>query len=880
MSLSSGTKLGPYEIQSQLGAGGMGEVYRALDTRLERTVAVKVLLTHLSSDTNLRDRFDREARTISSLNHPNICHLYDVGSQNGASYLVMEFLEGETLADRLRKGPLPLEQVLKCGIEICEGLERAHKSGVIHRDLKPSNIMLTRNGAKLMDFGLAKPVMGESSALTQTLAAGSHPLTAEGTIVGTFQYMSPEQVEGKECDVRGDIFALGAVLYEMVTGRPAFEGKTAASTIAALLAADPAPISSVQPLSPPALEATIKSCLAKDPDERLQTVHDVKLQLKWIKEGGSISGLPAAPVRVRSKWGKAGWLVAAGLFLLLMAGAGAWWFSAQQTPRALHFNSSLTMSANDVALSPDGHTLAIIAYSDQTTKYMLWTHPVGGRGATPIPGTEDAVHPFWSPDSRSIAFFAQGKLKKVDMSPGASVQTLSDAPHGRGGSWNRDGVIIFAPEFFNGIYQISLSGGTPVQVTTPDVQRFESSHRWPVFLPDGKHFLYTAANFSGHFEANGIYLGSLGSEEKRLIVPASSNSAYADPGYLLFMRDNSLVAQRFNFKNYTLTGEPHTVSDEVQYFPQTDLALFGVAGKSILVTQTGTGGDKYQLMWFDRNGNPQGVIGVPGGYANPTISPDGRRLAFEQTDRNGRNVDIWIQDLKTNGTIRFTFGPGLNEMPVWSADGRQIVFVSSRTTHFTLYRKNSDGSGVDQQLADLGVAEQGAWDSSRDGKSLLARKENELWYLTLPDLQAKPLLQPKWTIRNAQFSPDGKFVAYASNETGVWEIYVSPFPSAAGKWQISRGGSEPRWRRDGKELFYLSSDGKIMAVPVKTGNTFEAGVPVTLFQTHMRQAISAQDMFSYAVTEDGKKFLVNTKVESTSAAPLSVVLNWTADLER
>jgi len=880
MSLSSGTKLGPYEIQSQLGVGGMGEVYRARDTRLDRTVAIKVLLTHLSSNSNLRERFDREARTISCLNHPNICHLYDVGSQNGTSYLVMEFLEGETLSDRLSKGPLPLEQVLKYGIEICEGLEKAHKSGVMHRDLKPSNIMLTRNGAKLMDFGLAKPVIAESSGLTQTLVAGNQPLTSEGTIVGTFQYMSPEQVEGKECDPRGDIFALGAVLYEMVTGRAAFAGKTTASTIAAILAADPAPISSIKPLSPPALEATIRSCLAKDSDERLQTVHDVKLQLKWIKEGGSISGYPAVPPRAHSRFSSAGWWVAAGLLLLLIAGAGTWWYNSRQTPLALHFNSSFTLPTNDVALSPDGRTLAVIAYSDQTTKYMLWTHSIGGRGATMIAGTEDATHPFWSPDSRTIGFFAQGKLKKVDASSASSVQTLCNAPHGRGGAWNRDGVIVFSPEFFDGLYRISVAGGIPVQITKPDADHFESSHRWPVFLPDGKHFLYTAANFSGHFEANGIYLGSLESTDKRLIVSASSNVAYAEPGYLLYMRDNSLVAQRFDLGSFSLSGETHTISDEVQYFPQTDLALFGVAGKSVLVTQTGTGGDKYQLTWFDRSGKEQGAVGSPGGYANPSISADGRRLAFEQTDRNGRNVDIWIQDLKTNGTIRFTFGPGLNEIPIWSPDGKQIVFGSSRATHFELYRKNSDGSGAEQQLTDLGVSEQGTWDWSRDGKYILARKNNELWYFTIPDLQAKPFLQPKWSLRNAQFSPDGKFVAYASNETGVWEVYVSPFPSGDGKWQISRGGSEPRWRKDGKELFYLSPDGKIMAVPVKTGNTFEAGVPNTLFQTHMRQAISAQDLFSYAVTNDGQKFLVNTKVETSNAAPLSVVLNWTSDLEK
>ena len=892
MALTSGTRLGPYEIQSPLGAGGMGEVYRARDTRLDRTVAIKILSSQLSSNPEAKQRFDREARSISSLSHPNVCQLYDVGSQDGTSYLVMEYLEGETLADRLRKGPLPLEQVLKCGIEICEGLEKAHKCGVVHRDLKPGNIMLTRSGAKLMDFGLAKPATPASpavSGLTQTLATPQQPLTVAGTVVGTFQYMAPEQLEGKESDVRSDIFALGAVLYEMITGKRAFEGKTAASTIAAILAADPAPISSVQPLSPPALEATVKSCLAKDPDERLQTAHDVKLQLKWIQQSGSSSRLPAAasPHTYRDR---AGWVVAGLLSLLLIGGGAAWWLAPQQRSHAMYFNSPVTLSANDVALSPDGRTLALVAYWDQTSKYVLWTHPVGGRGTTPVPGTEDASHPFWSPDGHAIAFFAQGKLKKVDLSSagsasggslsGGSAQVLCDAPNGRGGTWNRDGIILFVPNFFTGIFRTSSAGGTPVEITKPDPARFESSHRWPVFLPDGRHFLYLAANFSGQFDKNEIFVGSLDSDEKRPIVGASSNVAYADPGYLLYIRDNALVAQKFDARTYALSGEARTISDEVQYFPQTDLALFDVAGKGTLVTQTGGGADKNQLIWFDRAGKSMGAIGAPGGFANPSISPDGRRLAFEQTDLDGRHVDIWIHDLASNGTARLTFGPGLSEIPIWSPDGKRIEFGTQKKLIFNLYEKNSDGSGSERELADLNAQEQGPWDWSRDGKYILVRKDTELWYLSMPDLQAKPYLQPKWILRNGQFSPDGKWVAYASNEAGKWEVYVSPFPNGSSKWQVSRGGGEPRWRRDGKELFYLSAEGKMMAVPVRLGSSFEAGPPVPLFQTHIRQPISAQDVFSYDVTADGQRFLVNTKVDTPKAAPLSVILNWSSEMEK
>jgi eukaryotic-like serine/threonine-protein kinase len=888
MALTSGTLLGPYEIQSPLGAGGMGEVYRARDTRLDRTVAIKILSSHLSSNPEARQRFDREARSISSLSHPNVCQLYDVGSQEGTSYLVMEYLEGETLADRLRKGPLPLEQVLKYGIEICEGLEKAHKCGVIHRDLKPGNIMLTKSGAKLMDFGLAKPVLPASpasSGLTQTLATPRDPLTMAGMVVGTFQYMAPEQVEGGEADVRSDIFALGAVLYEMVTGRRAFEGKTAASTIPAILAADPPPMSSRQPLSPLALEATVKSCLAKDPDERLQTAHDVKLQLRWIQESGWSSRLLAAAPSGRKSRERVGWVVAGLLLLLLIGGGAAWWLGPQQHSRAMYFNSPVTLSANDIALSPDGRTLALVAYWDQTSKYVLWTHPVGGRGATPVPGTEDASHPFWSPDGHAIAFFAQGKLKKIDFSSGGttaggSAQVLCDAPHGRGGAWNREGIILFVPNFFSGIFRTSSGGGTPVEITKPDAARFESSHRWPVFLPDGRHFLYLAANFSGQFDKNEIFVGSLDSDEKRPIVGASSNVAYAEPGYLLYIRDNALVAQKFDARTYVLSGEARTISDEVQYFPQTDLALFDVAGTGTLVTQTGGGADKNQLIWFDRSGKTLGAIGAPGGFANPSISPDGRRLAFEQTDTDGRHVDIWIHDLASSASARLTFGPGLSEIPIWSPDGKRIDFGTQKKLIFNLYEKNADGSGSERELADLGAQEQGPWDWSRDGKYILVRKDTELWYLSSPDLQAKPYLQPKWILRNGQFSPDGKWVAYASNEAGKWEVYVSPFPNGSSKWQVSRGGGEPRWRRDGKELFYLSAEGKMMAVAVKLGNSFEAGPPMALFQTHIRQPISAQDVFSYDVTADGQKFLINTKVDTPKAAPLSVILNWSSEMEK
>jgi len=882
MPLPSGTKLGPYEIQSPLGAGGMGEVYRARDTRLDRTVAIKVLPTHLSSDPTLQQRFDREARTISGLSHPNICHLYDVGTQDGTSFLVMEYLEGETLADRLRKGPLPLDQVLKCGIEICDGLERAHRSGVVHRDLKPGNIMLTKSGAKLMDFGLAKPALPPSTpatGMTQTLATAQHPLTTQGMLVGTFQYMSPEQIEGKEADARSDIFSLGAVLYEMITGKRAFEGKNTASTIAAILAAEPKPISAVQPLSPPPLEATVKSCLAKDPDERLQTAHDAKLQLKWIAENPSSLRLPAASER--KSWDRLVWPIAVVL-LATLGVAALLWLHGREQPQALYFNSPAPSPADYVALSPDGRTLALVAYSEQANKNVMWLHPVGSRSATVVPGTEGASYPFWSPDGRSLAFFAQGKLKTIEVGAGRSAQVIADAPFGRGGAWNRDGVIVFTPDAWSGLYRIPASGGTPVQVTKPDVAQYQVSDRWPVFLPNGRHFLYLACNFSGRLDKNMIMLASLDSSETRPITTASTNAFYADPGYLVYWRDNALVAQRFDVRNYTLSGEPRIVSDAVQYYPQTNFAVFAVAGGTLVAqTNVARGSHKSQLLWFDRHGKQVGSVGPPQQLANPKLSPDGRRVSVDKTDTDGRHVNVWVHDLNNEAAARLGFGPWLEQVTVWSPDGKQLIYTSNEKLFFSLYTKNSDGSGSAQSFVDFGTPQQGPWDWSRDGKYLLARKERELWYLTMPDRQPHPLLQSQSLVRNAQFSPDSKFVAYASAETGNWEVYVSPFPSFSSKWEVSRdGGEEPRWRRDGKELFYLAPDGRLMAVDVKTTSGFEAGSPVALFQTHPRQPISAMDFFTYDVTADGQKFLVNTKVDTVNSAPLSVILNWSTDLEK
>src|SRR6266403_4820232 len=846
MALLPGTKLGPYEIGAALGAGGMGEVYRALDTRLDRTVAIKILPEQLSADPVGKQRFEREAKTISRLNHPHICVLHDVGSHDGIDYLVMECVEGETLAKRLEKGPLPLEQVLKYGMQIADALDKAHRSGVVHRDLKPGNIMLTSTGAKLLDFGLAKPAAPLASVATLTaMAVKQSPATEQGAIVGTFQYMSPEQVEGRELDGRSDIFSLGAVLYEMVTGKRAFEGKSQLSVASAILEKEPETISAAKPMTPPALEHAVKKCLSELPDERWQSASDLASELKWIAESGSQTGVAGRAPVGRTKWQRASGLLAATFFLLAAAGGAAWWKESNRRVPPMYFHSPVPFAANDLALSPDGRTLAIVAYSAQANNYVLWTNEVGGRQTNSLAGTQGASYPFWSPDGKFIGFFADGKLKKVDAS-GGQTQVLCDAPNGRGGAWNRDGVIVFTPDALQGLFRVSSWGGSPVELTKPDGSRFQASHRWPVFLPDGKHFLYLASNFSGQLEYNAIFLGSLDSQETRLLVNTSANAAYAEPGYLLYLRDSTLVAQPFDRRGYVLSGEPHTLNDDVLYTPLVDRAVFSVSSGAVLVTQTGKGAALSQLMWFDRSGKPAGTVGVPGSYNNVRLSPDGRRIATDQTDTDGRNIDIWVHELVRGTVTRLTFDPSLDEAP-------------------------DLGPGL---LAN-------AWDWSRDGKYALIRKGIELWYFSWSERVAKPLLQAKWTVRNAQFSPDGRWVAYASNETGRMEIYVSAFPTANGKWQLSSaGGQEPRWRRDGKELFYLSAEGKMMAVTVNTGAGFEAGSPVALFQPHRRQPVSAQDFFSYDVSGDAQRFLIATRVDEANAAPPSVFLNWVSEMEK
>ena len=885
MALSSGTKLGPYEIVSAIGAGGMGEVYRARDTRLDRTVAIKILPSHLSENAAAKERFEREAKAISSLSHGNICHLYDVGQQDGVSFLVMEYLEGETLASRLAKGPLPLEQVLRIGAEIADGLDKAHRSGVIHRDLKPGNIMLTKSGAKLMDFGLAKattPASPPSSELTQTVANASAPLTAQGTVVGTFQYMSPEQVEGKEADARSDIFALGAVLYEMTTGKRAFEGKTTASVLAAVLERQPEPISAIHPMTPLALDRLVKTCLAKDPDDRWQTAHDVKLQLRQIAEGGSQAGAAVAVISRRPHREKLAWGLAVLLAIAaIAAGTLAYLGSLQQQPvlrvqisppEKTQFNLTGD-TAGPAEISPDGRSIVFSVNGGGRTQ--LYVRALNSLTPQLLPGTEGATFPFWSPDSRSIAFFTPAKLKRIDIG-GGQPATLCDANLGRGGSWGPDGTIIFTPFYNTGIFEIPATGGTPTPITKVDNVTY-TSHRWPHFLPDGKHFLYMAVNHNAVASPDtGVFLASIDGKENRLLFHTVSSVKYAG-GYLLFLRDNTLVAQRFDASAGQLKGSPSTLTDNVQYDGGLWRANFSVSDTGMLLYASGTSSGAQTLAWYDRNGKQVGIVDENIALFDLTLSPDNKKVAV--TDANSATATIWVYDLATKVKTRLTFSGGTHRTPVWSPDSQQLAFTSNQQANISV-KPATGGSDEKVLLSSPNTSLTAVADWSRDGRYLLyeqgAGLNLHLWVLPLFG-DGKPFLYAPSSPdeESGQFSPDGHWVAFQSGESGRPEIYVAPFPWTGAKWQISTSGAVlPRWRSDGKELFYYGF-GELISTQVDgSGSTFQVGGTKSLFRLTL-ETISSE----YAPSRDGERFLVVSRGEG-APQPLTLVQNWTAELKK
>jgi Tol biopolymer transport system component/predicted Ser/Thr protein kinase len=891
MPLGAGARLGPYEIQSALGAGGMGEVYRARDTRLDRIVAIKVLPSHVSSDPALRERFEREARTVAALNHPHICTLYDVGRQDEIDFLVMEYLEGETLAARLAKGAVPINVALRHAIEIADALDKAHRAGIVHRDLKPGNIMLTKSGAKLLDFGLAKttPAVVAASGLSVAPTIQT-PMTVQGTILGTVQYMSPEQIEGQEADARTDIFAFGCVLYEMLTSRKAFEGKTQASVIGAILERAPLPVSAHVPLTPPALDWVVNVCLAKDPDQRWQSAGDLVRQLTRIAEGGdSASGVPVVAPRSMPR-AIAPWLVAAVAVLALI---GIYVIDLRRPAATLpvvRFDVATppTREATSFAISPDGQQLVFVATAEGISK--LWLRPLNQTTAQPLNGTDGAIYPFWSPDSRSIGFFADGKLKRLDLGGGAP-QALANAPAGRGGTWSSDGIILFNPDGIvlgaasNIVMRVAASGGTATPVT--HLTAGQATHRWPQFLPDGRRFLFFSAY--GTPSTQGMYLASLDDGAPSRIEGTSSAGLFAPPNTLLFLRQDALMAVAFDPQRGVISGDPALVAQPVGTDFGVERGRFSVSLSGVLAHRAVTGGPRRQLVWMNRAGMQLGTVGPPDEetLADPELSPDGRQIVVRRAVQG--NLDLWLMDVQRGIQNRFTFDANADSYGIWSPDGRRIMFISNRGgTAFELYEKAASGASEEHSLG-VKVDFPNSW--SPDGRILLFEQRDatigsDLWALPMTgERKPFPVVQTRFDERSANVSPDGRSLAYESNESGQFEIYVRPFPGAGGKSQVSTaGGTQARWRHDGKEIFYLAPDGRLMAVPISVAadaQTLTVGVPVPLFQTHLAAGPGiVSGRAQYAVASDGR-FLMNVGVDdAVPAPPITIVQNWQAAVKK
>ena len=919
MALTSGTKLGPYEIQSPLGAGGMGEVYRAKDTRLDRTVAVKILPSHLSDNPEAKQRFDREARSVSSLNHPNICTLHDIGHQDGVDFLVMEYLEGESLEARLLRGPMPLKEALEVGGQICDALQKAHRAGIVHRDLKPSNIMLTASGAKLLDFGLAKPTAallggqplsggGTLTPSTPTmnismLSAAPAALTQQGTIVGTFQYMAPEVLQGGEADARSDLFSFGCVLYEMISGRRAFEGKSQLSVLTAILEKEPEPITTVRSATPPALDYAIRECLAKNPEARWQNAADVARQLRWIAGSGS-GAMPVPDKAPKPRWREwAGWAA----FALVLLSALAWSLLRQSAPMPV-LRSFIHPPADErfdffgdysgpPAIAPDGSAIAFCA-KNQKERNTIRVQWLSGLEAKKLQGTDGASFPFWSPDGKYIAFFAEGKLKKIS-AEGGPATILADAPNARGGAWSRDNVIVYEPDYRDGLWRVGASGGNPQRLTNLEGGK-HTTHRWPQFMPDGRHFIFFATSHSGTTE-QGIYFGSLADGSYRRVIDSDSGAQYAS-GYLLYHQQSALLTQKFDPTTGVVSGDPIPVGNSVEYDVGTWHTSFAVSQNGLLVYEPGSKVPGVNLVWRDRSGKELGkVVNDQAAYSFLRFSPDGKRLALCVGDPKW---DVWIYDLVRGARTRLTFGNGIHRNVSWSADGQRVIYevLSGETvvSGTSLGTRAANGGGQEELLLT------GAGSASRlprsfqfpqwspDGHYLAYLAQDgpsgSVWAMPVENLKkisgnrdaqaaaekSAMLVVPPSTsqtrLSSVRLSPDGRWLAYTSTELGREEVYITAFPSGGGKWQVSQtGGTQPVWRGDSKEIFFIGLDGFLQTASVSAaGNEIMVDQARPLFQTTLSP---------YDVTPDGQRFIFATAPEGASI-PLVLTTNWTAELKK
>jgi serine/threonine protein kinase/Tol biopolymer transport system component len=873
MALTVGTQLGSHEITALLGKGGMGEVYRARDLKLKREVAIKILPDEFSRDPDRLSRFQREAEVLASLNHPNIAGIYDLEEASGFRYLVLELVEGETLAERIQRSPVPVEEALTIAKSICEALEAAHEKGIIHRDLKPANVKITPDGKlKLLDFGLAKAI--ENSPTNTTLSNSPTMVsgTMGGVILGTVAYMSPEQARGHDLDQRTDIFALGCVLYEILTGRSAFGGEDVAETLSRILQSQPdwtlLP-TNVQPR----IRELLRLCLQKEAKRRRQAIGDVRID---IEEALSE---PSTPIAVPWQKSPRVSIVLAAAVLLVVALAISGAIRLRETPipslpeMRLQIETPSKSSPLEFALSPDGRYIVFVASGDGPER--LWLRTLDNTRAQAVAGTDGARYPFWSADSRSIGYFALGKLYRIDATNG-SPKALANAPQGVGGTWNADGTILFAPLGNNTpLSRIAASGGEPVPVTR--LAPGQISHRLPWFLPDGRHFFFYV---QGSTDASGIYLGSLDGGEPKRLTGADTAGMYLHRDRLVFVRQGALVAQRVDVARGELMGDPEMVADQVSNSRNSNLGGFSVTNDGRVAYRAGTTRQPSQLTWFDRTG--KALDEVPNGdtLTNAELSPDGRRVVAQRTLQN--NPDIWFMDLIRGGFTRFTYDPAIDNFPVWSPDGMRIAFASTRKGVYSLYLKTSSGVGADELLLEKRnpIYPQ---DWSKDGRFLMYGENDpkmalDLWVLEMigNERKSRMVLNTPFDERNAQFSPDGRWLAYQTNESGRIEIVVREFPEGSTKSAVSTsGGIQPRWRADGKELYFIAPDGKLMAVPViSAGSTLEAGLPKVLFPTSIVGAASESNFKAqYMVSRDGR-FLINQPPEQFTTTPITLLLNW------
>ncbi len=890
-----GQTISHYKLLEKLGEGGMGVVYKAVDTKLDRPVALKFLPPHLLASEQDKARFVQEAKSASALNHPNVATVYEIDERDGQLFIAMEFVDGVTLREKM--GTISLKQAIDMGIQLADGLSAAHEKGIVHRDIKPENIMVRKDGiCQIMDFGLAK-LRGTQSKISR--------LTKEGSTIGTAGYMSPEQVQGQDVDHRSDIFSLGVVLYELFTGELPFKGVHETALLYEIVNVDAVPMTAMKPGIDPSLDAIVLECLAKEPAERYQSVAEVAKELRRFKRestrqrvsrvttartayapsqpgpvvtdiGNTQNNAPGTP-KSRFTW------MAVSFVCLVAAGVFAYLYFRQ--PDRMESPIVFTITAPEKggfdspvpAISPDGRMISYVGH-DSSGVSLLWIRSLGSLTPRALQGTDGAFFPFWSPDSRTIAFFAPGKLMKVSIA-GGLPQTICEAPNGRGGSWSVNGIIVFSPDYNAGIWKVSASGGVPTAVTVLDTVQHDISHRFPCFLPDGEHFVYFRN--VGRDAKSGLYIHSLDGGEDRFLLSSQGDGIYVSPGYLLALREKSLVAYHFDPGKKEVQGDGIQILDDVGSMANYNLGAFSASQNGTLVTMQGVAGGR-QLIWFDRSGKQLKATVVTGSVYDFHLSPDERRIVFRRVDPQTNNQDLWIFDVARNVQTRFTFEPAIDDDPAWSPDGSRIIYDCNPEGVRNLYMKTSTGAGSPELILKSPL-DKAPLDWSRDGKYLLYQVEDpvtksDLWILPLSgDRTPFPYLHSKFFETDARFSPDGQWVAYACDESGKYEVYIQHFPLSGGKWQIStNGGAAPEWRRDGKEIFYLSAERKLMAVDIQaSGSSVEIGIPSPLFEANV-------DIYSapnrYDVSSDGKNILVNTSGFEYSSKPMVVNLNWISQL--